>query len=117
MRKKTVRSGLKFMLAGMLSVIVATFFSDELARLLFLGIGGAARVTFFGFFLGGMCGGCGVLLSAVGLLQRGGDEKGVRLAPTVLLLIFLFILFFFLAYQSLTAPDAPSLPAGESIDI
>jgi len=117
MRKKTVRSGLTFMLAGMLSVTVATFFSDELARLLFLGIGGAARITFFGFFLGGMCGGCGVLVSAVGLLQGGGDERGVRLAPTVLLLISLFILFFFLAYKSLTAPESPTLPAGESISI
>src|SRR6185369_322369 len=105
MRKRTVRTGLKFMLAGMACVIAATFFPDELAGLLFLGIGGATQVTFLGFFLGGVCGGCGVLVSAVGLLQGGGDERGVRLVPTILVLLSLVVLFFVLAYNALTVPS------------
>jgi len=118
MRKKTVRTGLKFMLAGIVCVLVATFFPSEAANLLFLGIGGDVRVTFLGFFLGGACGGCGVLVSATGLLQSGGDERGVRLAPTVLLLLSLIILFFVLAYNALTTiPESPALPRGESINI
>ena len=117
MRKKTVRTGLKFMLAGMLCVIIATFFPVELARLLFLGIGGEVRVTFLGFFLGGMCGGCGVLVSAAGLLQGGGGENGVRLVPTVMLLFSLVILFFVLAYSALSTPQSRPLPRGESVDI
>ena len=64
MRKKTVRTGLKFLLAGVACVIIATFFPGEAASLLLLGIGGDVRVTFVGFFLGGLCGGCGVLVSA-----------------------------------------------------
>jgi hypothetical protein len=118
MRKKTVRTGLKFMLAAILCVTVATFFPGEAASLLMLGIGGDIRITFLGFFLGGVCGGCGVLVAAAGLLQTGGDERGVRLAPTVLLLFSLVVLFFVLAYSALTAaPVAPSLPRGESIKI
>ena len=118
MRKKTVRTGLKFMLAGIVCVMVATFFPDEAASLLLLGIGGDVRITFLGFFLGGVCGGCGVLVSAVGLLQSGADEKGVRLAPTVLLLLSLILLFFVLAYNAFTTiPEAPALPRGESINI
>jgi Flp pilus assembly protein protease CpaA len=117
MRKKTVRTGLKFMLAGILLVMVATFFPWEVSQMLFLGIGGEARVTFIGFFLGGMCGGCGVLVAAAGLLQGGRDEIEVRLAPTILLLISLVILFFVFAYNSLTTPRSPSLPRGESVQI
>jgi hypothetical protein len=118
MRKKTVRSGLKFMLAGMVCVMIATFYPGEVASLLMLGIGGDVRITFLGFFLGGMCGGCGVLVAATGLLQSGPDERGVRLAPTVLALFSLIILFFVLAYSALvTPPAAPSLPRGQSIDI
>jgi hypothetical protein len=117
MRKKTVRAGLKFMLVGILCVTVATFFPGEAARLLFLGIGGEARITMFGFFLGGTFGGLGVLVAAAGLLQGGAAEKEVRLAPMVLLLLSLVILFFVLAYTALTTPEPPSLPPGESVDI
>jgi hypothetical protein len=118
MRKKTVQTGLKFMLAGIICVIVATFFPGELASLLLLGIGGDLRVTFLGFFLGGVCGGFGVLVSAAGLLQAGGDEQGVRLAPTVMLLLSLVVIFFVLAYNAFTTiPQIPQLPRGESINI
>ena len=119
MRKKTVRSGLNFMLAGVVCVIIATFFPVQAATLLLLGIGGDVRVTFLGFFLAGVCGGFGVLVSAAGLLQSGGDdERGVRLAPTVLVLLSLVILFFVLAYNAFTTiPQSPALPRGESINI
>ena len=118
MRKKTVRTGLKFMLAGIVCVMIATFFPGEAASLLLLGIGGDVRITFLGFFLGGVCGGCGVLVAAVGLLQSGGDEKGVRLAPTIVLLLSLIVLFFVLAYNAfITIPESPALPRGESINI
>jgi hypothetical protein len=118
MRKKTVQTGLKCMLAGIICVIVATFFPGELASLLLLGIGGDLRITFLGFFLGGVCGGFGVLVSIAGLLQAGGEEKGVRLAPTVMLLLSLIVIFFVLAYNAFTTiPQTPPLPRGESINI
>ena len=118
MRKRTVRTGLKFLVAGILCVIVATFFPGQAATLLLLGIGGDIRVTFVGFFLGGACGGCGVLVAAAGLLQSGGEERGVRLAPTVVLLFSLVVLFFVLSYSAFTTvPPAPALPRGESITI
>jgi hypothetical protein len=118
MRKKTVKSGLKFMLAGIICVIIATFFSAEAANILLLGIGGEVRITFLGFFLGGVCGGCGILVAATGLLQAGGVERDVRLVPTVVLLVSMVVLFFVLAYNSLTAtPEAPPLQRGESISI
>jgi len=117
MRKSTVRSGLRLIAFGVACVMVATFFQEPVARLLFLGMAGEASLTFFGFFLGGMCGGCGVLVAAAGLLQGGGQEREVRLFPTILLLFSLIFLFFVLAYHSITTPAPPRLTPGESISI
>jgi preprotein translocase subunit Sec61beta len=117
MRKKTVRRGLRFIAVGILCLMVATFFPAQASRLLFLGIGGEVRLTFFGFFLGGMCGGCGVLVAAAGLLQSGSEETRVRLAPTVMLLLSLVVLFFVLAYNSVTAPQTTPLQPGDSVNI
>ena len=117
MRKKTVRSGIRFISAGVICLMAATFFSSELASLLFLGIGGEATITFSGFFLAGMFGGCGVLVAAAGLLQSGVDQPRVRLVPPLVLLLSLIVLFFVLAYTSITTPRPPMLQPGESINI
>ena len=117
MRRKTVRSGLRYILTGIVFIMLATFFHEEIARLLFLGLGGRSEVTFLGFFFGGVFGGFGVLIAALGFMQNGGDETGVRLGPTILLILGAIILFFYLAFSSFTHP-APSEPApGESINI
>jgi hypothetical protein len=105
------------MAAGIAFLTAATFFHVELSRLLFLGMGGEARLTFLGFFLGGMCGGCGVLVAAAGLLQTDSPEGRVRLAPTVLFLFSLVVLFCVLAYNSFTTPHTAPQQQGESVNI
>lgn len=117
MHKKTVRSGLRLIAAGMVFVLVATFFHDQLSRLLFLDMVNQGRVTFLGFFLGGISAGCGVLVSAVGLLRSGGDEPQVVLTPTFVFLFSLVLLFFVLAYKTVPAQLRPMLPPGESVNI
>jgi hypothetical protein len=118
MRKKTLRSGLRFIALGILCLLAGTFLPAELSRLFFMGIDGEARITFLGFFLGGMFGGFGVLVAAAGLLLQGrADESHVRLAPTIMLLVFVVALFFFLTYNSMTVPTHPQLQRGESINI
>ncbi len=118
MRKTTVRRGLRCITLGMLCVLTVTFFHDELSRVFFLGFGGEAHVTFLGFFLGGIFGGCGVLVAAAGMLLPGrAGEARVRLAPSILLLFGVIFLFFFLVYNSFSVPRTPQLPPGESITI
>jgi len=117
MRKKTVRNGIRFIAAGFICLMAATFLHAELARLLFLGIEGEATLTFLGFFLSGVLGGCGVLVAAFGLLQSGANQPRVRLAPTLMLLFFLIVLFFVFAYTTITTPHPPMLEPGESINI
>lgn len=117
MRKRTVRTGLRFIIFGIVCVMAASLFHDELSRLLLLDFGAEARLIFIGFFLAGLSAGFGVLTAAVGFLQSGYNEARVRLAPTIFLLFSLVVLFFALAYTSVRLPRPPELPRGESISI
>ncbi|HBA86491.1 MAG TPA: hypothetical protein DCZ75_00480 [Geobacter sp.] len=117
MRKTTVRSGIRFISAGIIALMAATFFHAEIATLLFLGTGGEARLTFLGFFLSGILGGYGVLLTAFGFLRSGAGHPPVRVVPSMIFLFSLIVLFFVLAYTSITTPRAPTLRPGESISI
>ncbi|QWV92224.1 hypothetical protein KP004_13475 [Geomonas oryzisoli] len=117
MRKTTVRRGIRAICAGIIALIVATFFHSELSTLLMLGIEGEARLTFLGFFLSGMLGGFGVLMAALGLLQSGVGQPRVRLFPSLVLLFSLVVLFFVFTYTWITTPPPPALPPGESINI
>jgi hypothetical protein len=117
MRKATVRYGLKLILTGILAVTAATFYHAEIAALFFWGGIGEAQITLLGFFIGGLAGGCGVLIAAGGFLQSGADEKPVRLGPLFFVLLLAASLFFYLAYRSITHPGPPRVPPGESITI
>jgi hypothetical protein len=118
MRKKTVRSGVRFITFGILCLMVVTFFHAQLSTIFFLGYGGDAHVTLLGFFLGWLFGGLGVVIAAAGLLLQGrGDESRLRLAPSVLVLLTVVFLFFFLVYNSFTQPPSPQLQRGQSITI
>ncbi len=117
MRKKTVKLGVNYILVGIVLVIIATFFHEEMARLFLLSPGGEVRFTFLGLFIGGMCGGFGVLISAVGLLQGSAAEKNIYLTPVLIILAAAFILFFMLLYSSFTNPEPPKVLPGETITI
>jgi hypothetical protein len=106
------------MTSGILCVMVVTFFPGQLSSLLWLDFFGEARLTLFGFLLGGVFGGIGVVIAAAGLLLSGGNnENRLKLFPSVLVLIGVVCLFVFLFYNSLATPSVPQLPPGESIRI
>jgi membrane protease YdiL (CAAX protease family) len=118
MRSQTVRSGLRYLAAGVICIILATYFPAQVSRYLFLGFADQFRLAFLGLFIGGISSAWGILIAAAGFLQSGAQENRVRLAPTVLLLFALIALFFVLAYHSCTVPQThPQLQPGESIDI
>lgn len=117
MRKSTVRRGIRSICSGVAALIVATFFHGQLAGLLRLGAVGEGRLTFAGFFLAGVFGGFGVLLAALGLLQRDMGEQRTRLLPAIVLLFCLIGLFFVLTYTWITSPQPLPLAPGDSINI
>jgi hypothetical protein len=117
MCKRTVRKGLTLMLAGVVSVTLATFFQDLLARVFFLTVAERARLTYSGLLLGGASGACGVLVAIAGLLRAGARDRGVRLLPVVLLLVTSIAFFCLLSYLSFTGNLSTTPGPGESISI
>ena len=117
MRKGTVKSGLNLILVGVVPLILATFYHEDFARLLFLPPAWETAFVYLGFFWGGMCGCLGILVTVTGLVRSVGKGSDVRLAPTVLLLAAAIILYFYLLYESFTRPAPPKLRPGETITI
>ena len=109
---------MNYILAGMVAVIIATFFHDETAWLFRLSAGGEVQFTFLGIVFGGVFAGVGVLIAALGLLQGAVvSDRSVRLIPVLLLLFSALMLFFILFYSTLTSPEPPRLRPGETITI
>jgi len=117
MRKKTVKLGLNYILVGMVLVILATFFHEEVAWLFLLSASGESHFTFLGLFIGGMSGGFGVIISAVGLLQGPSLDNNIYLKPTLFILAATLLLFFVLFYSSFSKLQPSRVRPGETITI
>ena len=117
MHKGTAKSGLNLILAGVVPLILATFYHEHIARLLFLPPSGEPALVYLGFFWGAVCGCLGILVTVTGLVRSAGKGPDVRLAPTVILLAAVIVLYFFLLYSSFTSPAPPKLRPGETITI
>jgi hypothetical protein len=117
MRKGTVKFGLKLIIAGIVALILATFYHEDIARLLSLPPAREATFVYLGFFWGGVCGCLGILVTVTGLVRSAGRGPDLRLAPTVILLAAAIILYFSLLYSSFTQPEPPKVRPGETITI
>jgi len=117
MNKRTVKSGLNLICAGIVAIILSTFFNDDVTRFLSLTVSGQKRFIVFGLFCGGLCSGLGIMIALAGALHSQADSRDIRLARTVLLLLVVILLFFVLFYRSIHSPLQPPLRPGEAIII
>ncbi|MGA2151309.1 MAG: hypothetical protein ABSG48_03985 [Geobacteraceae bacterium] len=117
MRKRTIKSGLNLILAGIVSLILATFCHEHIARLFFLSPDSETIFIYLGFFSGGMFGCIGILATVAGLVRSSGERPAVSLSYTLILLAAAFIIYFFLLYSSFTSSEPPKLRPGETITI
>ena len=117
MRRSTVNSGLKLIIAAVILVILAAFFHEQTAAFFFLSPDGETQFIFLGLFWGGVFGFCGITVAIVGLLRAPGGEYAVRLARPIIILAALVLLFLFLLFSSFSAPEHPQLRPGETITI
>lgn len=117
MRRITIKSGLKLITGGVVAVILAAFFHEQIARLLFLSPAGQAQFVFLGLFWGGVLGFCGILVAVIGFLRAPAGERGVRLLPSVVALMVAVVVFFILLFLSFRNSEQPRLRPGETITI
>ena len=117
MRKGTVKSGLKLLLAALVPLILATFYHEQIARFLILSPYNETLLVYFGFFWSGVSGCLGILVTVTGLVLSAGKGPEARLAPTVILLAATLILYFCLFYSSFTTTEPAKLRPRETITI
>lgn len=120
MRKRTLRGGMRLLLAALVLIILASFYHADLAGFLSLTPGMEQRLYRLGMFGATAMGIYGVILAVSGLLLPGdrSDERRVRIAPVFVMLLCALALFFYLFVTSFTAPsEERPLQPGESISI
>lgn len=117
MRKSTVRLGMKCILAGIILITLVTFFHREMAELFQLHMADEARLVSQGLFWGGVTGGAGVLVAILGFLRRTDPENKVHLAPTVIIMIGMAILFFILLFSFFKSYEPQNIRSDETITI
>ena len=118
MRKRTVRSGLRLLSAALFLLILGAFYSQEIGGMIFFSPGGALEFVQLSFFWSGLLGGAGIIMICVGLLRASIRPEGVRVLPSLALVLIMLGLFFLLFMRALTSPPSQQpLKPGETLII
>lgn len=121
MRKRTIRNGMRLVLAALVLIIITSFYHEGVAEILSLSMGAELRFYQLGIFWAAAMGGYGVVLAAFGLVFPGTQrDSGVRVMPVFFMIVAAISLFFYLLSASLVAPSKPPLERlrpGETITI
>ncbi len=117
MRKSTVKLGLKCILAGIMLVTLVTFFHGEIAGLFLLYPEDEARLIALGLFWGGVSGGLGAMISAVGFIRESCPENDVRLSSTIVVVIGMTLLFFLLLLSFFESDEPQNIRTNETITV
>ena len=119
MRKRTVRNGLRLILAALLLIVLASFYHVGIADLFSMSEGAETRLYRLCIFWAAAFGGYGVVLAAFGLvLPADSRDAKVRVLPIFFLILATMALFFFLLASSFNEPPRPErLHPGDTITI
>jgi len=121
MRKRTIRNGMRLVLAALVLILMVSFFHGAVAEALSLSIEAEMRFYRLGIFWAAAVGGYGVVLAIFGLVLTGNQKDfGVRVMPVFLMIVAAIALFFYLLAASLdesATPQRERLRPGETITI
>ena len=121
MRKRTVRNGMRLVMAALIIIIMASFYHSNLSELFSLSSVTENRIYTLAMFLASAMGGYGAILVVFGfVLSSQRRDNSVRILPTFLVISGLIALFFYLLTTSINGPvkhDKKRLRPGETITI
>ena len=121
MRKRTVRNGMRLVLASLILIILASFYHLQLSDLLLLTPTAEDRIYRLGMFWAAAMGGYGAILTVFGfVLSPLKTDVHIRLLPLFIAISLLVVLFFSLLSSSLHAPvrdERRPVRPGETITI
>ena len=119
MRKRSVRNGLRLILAALLLIVLASFYPAGIADLFSMSEGSETRLYRLGIFWAAAFGGYGVVLAVFGLvLAADSRDAKVRVLPIFLMILATMAIFFYLLVSSINEPPRPErLHPGDTITI
>jgi len=105
MRKRTVRNGMRLLLAALLLIILASFYHAGISDLFSFSPESELRFYSLGMFVAAAIGGYGVVLAVFGLVLPANhhDDAKIRVAPLFFALLCAVALFFYLFVRSFTS--------------
>ena len=119
MRKRTIRGGMRLILAALALIILVSFFHGTIADL--FSFSGASEQRFYsvGIFCAAAMGGYGAVLAVLGfVLPATHGDSGIRIMPLFLVAMGLVVLFLYLFAASFSEPvEQRRLKPGTSITI
>jgi hypothetical protein len=121
MRKRTVRNGMRLVMAALILIILASFYHVQLSDLFSLSSSAESRIYRLGMFWAAAIGGYGVVVTVFGfVLSPLKNDSRIRLLPIFLGISAMIFLFFYLLSSSIDAPagdEERRLRPGETITI
>ncbi|OGU13391.1 MAG: hypothetical protein A2076_17205 [Geobacteraceae bacterium GWC2_53_11] len=120
MRKRTVRNGMRLVMAALILIILASFYHVQISDLFSLSMSAESRIYRLGIFWAAAIGGYGVVVAALGFaLSPLKSDTQVRLLPLVFGISALIFFFFYLLSSSIDTParDEQRVRPGETITI
>jgi len=121
MRKRTVRNGMRLVLASLILIIPASFYLENISDIFSLSQAAGNRIYNLGIFWATAIGSYGVVLVAFGfVLSSQKRDEHIRILPTFMIISGMVALFFYLLTVSISSPlkdEKKRLRPGETITI
>jgi len=120
-RKRTVRNGMRLVMAALILIVLASFYHGQISDLFSLSSAAENRIYRLGMFWAAAIGGYGVVVTALGFaLSPLKNDVKIGLIPIFLAISAMIFLFFYLLSSSVNAPPGEEqrrLRPGETITI
>lgn len=121
MRKRTVKNGMRLVMAALVLIILASFYHVQFSDLFSLSLDAESRIYRLGMFWAAALGGYGVVVMAFGFaLSPLKNDAQVRLLPIFIAISAMIFFFFYLLSSSINAPardEQRRVRPGETITI